>query len=210
MEEEEEKDIKEIKIILLGDAGVGKSNIILRYYQNKFDPNKNSSIGSNFITKEIIKNNIPYSLNIWDTTGQEKYRSVTKLFVQNSNIIILVYSLDNKDSFQALDYWYKTSLDICENDNNIVYAIVANKSDLFDDEELCQITDEEGKKYAEEKNLIFKLVSAKIDKKSIDSLFDQVIDEYLKKNLNDNLLQDSFKIGSKKKGKKKNDNKNFF
>lgn len=205
--EEEEKDIPEIKIILLGDSGVGKSNIILRYYQNKFDPNKNSSIGSNFITKEVIKNNIPYILNIWDTTGQEKYRSVTKLFVQNSNIIILVYSLDSKASFEALDYWYKTSLDICEKDTNIVYAIVANKSDLFDDEELCKITDEEGKKYAEEKNLIFKLVSAKVDKKSIDSLFDQVVDEYLKKNLNDNLLQDSFKIGSKKKGKKKNENK---
>ena len=205
--EEEEKDIPEIKIILLGDSGVGKSNIILRYYQNKFDPNKNSSIGSNFITKEIIKNNMPYILNIWDTTGQEKYRSVTKLFVQNSNIIILVYSLDSKASFEALDYWYKTSLDICEKDTNIVYAIVANKSDLFDDEELCKITDEEGKKYAEEKNLIFKLVSAKVDKKSIDSLFDEVVDEYLKKNLNDNLLQDSFKIGSKKKGKKKNENK---
>ena len=205
--EEEENDIQEIKIILLGDSGVGKSNIILRYYQNKFDSNIVSSIGSNYVTKEVIRNGITYRLNIWDTTGQEKYRSVTQLFVQKSNIILLVYSLDSKASFEALDYWYKTSLEISENDNNIVYAIVANKNDLFDDEELCQITDEEGKKYAEEKNLIFKLVSAKVDKKSIDSLFDQVVDEYLKKNLNDNLLQDSFKIGSKKKGKKKNENK---
>ena len=205
--EEEENDIQEIKIILLGDSGVGKSNIILRYYQNKFDPNKNSSIGSNFITKEIIKNNIPYILNIWDTTGQEKYHSVTKLFVQNSNIIILVYSLDSKASFEALDYWYKTSLDICEKDTNIVYAIVANKSDLFDDEELCQITDEEGKKYAEEKNLIFKLISAKVDQESIDSLFDEVLDEYLKKNEGSNLI-DSFKIGKMKKEKKNDSKKN--
>ena len=205
--EEEEKDIQEIKIILLGDAGVGKSNIILRYYQNKFDSNIASSIGSNYVTKEVIRNGITYRLNIWDTTGQEKYRSVTKLFVQNSNIILLVYSLDNKDSFEALDYWYKTSLEISENDNNIVYAIVANKSDLFDDEELCQITGDEGKKFAEEKKLIFKLVSAKVDQKSIDSLFDEVLDEYLKKNEGSNLI-DRFKIGKMKKEKKNDSKKN--
>ena len=178
--ENEEKE--PIKIILLGESGVGKTNIILRYLKNEFNQNSISTIGTTFGVKELNRNNSIYTLNIWDTTGQEIYRSVTKLFVQGAKIVILVYSIENKNSFESLDYWYKSINEIC--DKNIILAIVANKTDLFDqvDEENNFISEEMGQKYAEEKKAIFKSVSAKIDKKGIDILFDQVLDAYIEKN----------------------------
>ena len=197
-------DKTDIKVILLGDTAVGKTNIILRYYKNSFDPKSLSTIGSNYIIKQLKRDNITYNLYIWDTTGQEKYHSVTNLFIQKSKIVILVYSIENKESFKKLDYWYKTVLDICG--ENVVFAIVGNKTDLFDELE-CVITEEEGQNYAKEKNAIFKLVSAKNDKKGIDSLFDQVLDEYLKKNKDANIEKKGFKLDKNKKEKNKKDKK---
>lgn len=168
-----------IKIILLGDSGVGKTNIILRYLKNEFNENSLSTIGTTFGVKEMIRNNIKYNLNIWDTTGQEVYRSVTKLFIQGAKIVLLVYCIEQKSTFDSLNFWYDSVKDVCGDD--IVLAIVANKQDLFDDEEKVQVTEEEGENYAKEKNVLFRSVSAKIDKKGIDSLFDTVFDEYLKK-----------------------------
>ena len=189
----------EIKIILLGNAGVGKTSIILRYYKNKFETNSVSTIGSTFVIKELQRGNNTYKLNIWDTSGQEKYRSVTKLFVQGAKVIILVYSIDNKDSFNVLDFWYKSILEISEGEENIVLAIIGNKSDKFED---AVISEEEGKKYADGKKAIFKLVSAKDDPKGISSLFDTLLDELIKKNPNLKLGQDNIKIGKNAKQKK--------
>ena len=170
-----------IKIILLGDSGVGKTNIILRYLKDEFNQNSISTIGTTFGVKELIRKNITYNLNIWDTTGQEVYRSVTKLFIQGAKIVILVYCIDQKKSFESLDYWYNSIMEICG--ENIVLGIVGNKMDLFDDEEKVEVTEEDGQKYANEKKAIFKLVSAKIDKKGIDSLFDQLFDKYIEENI---------------------------
>lgn len=178
-DENEEKE--PIKIILLGDSGVGKTNIILRYLKNEFSQNSTSTIGTTFGVKELYRNKIAYNLNIWDTTGQEMYRSVTKLFIQGAKIVILVYCINRKNTFESLNFWYDSINEICG--DNIILAIVANKTDLFDqgddDEEF--ISEEEGQKYAEEKKAIFKSVSAKKDKKGIDSLFDQVLDAYIGK-----------------------------
>ena len=190
----------EIKIILLGNAGVGKTSIILRYYKNKFETNSVSTIGSTFVIKELQRDNVTYKLNIWDTSGQEKYRSVTKLFVQGAKIIILVYSIDNKESFDILDFWHKSILEISEGEENIVLAIVGNKSDKFED---AVITEEEGKKYAEGKNAIFKLVSAKDDPKGISSLFDTLLDELIKKNPNLKSGPDNIKLDKVEKKRRR-------
>ena len=194
-----------IKIILLGESGVGKTCIILRYLNNQFNQNAESTIGTTFGVKELNRNNTIYTLNIWDTTGQEIYRSVTKLFAQGSKIVILVYSIESKNSFESLDYWYKSINEIC--DENIILAIVANKTDLFDqtDDQNAFISEEIGQKYAEEKKAIFKSVSAKIDKKGIDTLFDQVLDAYIEKNgttTDSNKEKNSIIINYKKNSKK--------
>ena len=175
-----------LKIILLGDVAVGKTNIILRYLKNEFNEHSISTIGTTFSVKQIVKNNIEYILNIWDTTGQEMYRAVTKLFIQGAKIVILVYSIEERKTFESLDYWYDTIKEICG--ENIIIAIVGNKTDLFEDlDETTIVPDEEGMEYAKKKNAIFKSVSAKKDRKGIISLFDLVLDEYIKKNTNENL-----------------------
>ena len=200
------KKKEEIKLIILGDTGVGKTSIINRYIENKFTDNIPSTIGSNYIGKNLNRGDKQYVLNIWDTTGQERYRSVTKLFVQEAKIVVLVYSINSKESFNVLDIWYKQVLDICG--ENIIIAIVGNKTDLFDQNEYEEkelVSDEEGKKYATDKNALFKLVSAKIDRKGINSLFDELLDEYIKKNPNSNSQLSSFQLNppSNKKIKKK-------
>ena len=173
-----EKETKEIKVILLGESGVGKSSIISRYINNEFTEHSQSTLGSNFYVKEINKENTIYKLNIWDTSGQERYHSITNLFLKGSSIIILVYAINSRSSFKGLEYWYNTINEYLSGENHIL-AIVGNKSDLLDDE---VISEEEGKKYAKEKNAIFKLVSAKSFPEGIFQLFQTVFDELLKNN----------------------------
>ena len=92
-----------IKVILFGDSGVGKTNIILRYIKDKFNKNSIIAIGTTFKIKELKRNNIIYNLNVWDTTEKEAYESISF----SDKIIILVYNIDKKDSFKSLDYWLK-------------------------------------------------------------------------------------------------------
>ena len=172
------KNEKQIKVILLGDSGVGKSCIINRYINNAYDPNIESTLGSNACTKLVEKKSISYILNLWDTTGQEKYHSITNLFIKGSNIVILVYSIDSLSSFKGLDFWYKSVNEKLEGDN-FVLAVVGSKSDLIEEEEEV-VSEEEAKKFAKEKNAIFKLVSSKEDPEGINNLFDTLLDELIK------------------------------
>jgi len=174
MEPEKNKiETKEVKVILLGETGVGKTSIINRFISNEFINDNTITLGSSFSTKEIKKQNINYKLKIWDTTGQEKFHSVTNLFIKGSNIIILVYSVDSLDSFEQLNYWYKSLKRNLEGDKHIL-AVVGNKIDLKNE---AVISEDEGKKFAENKNAIFKLISAKEDPKGINKLFDKLLEE---------------------------------
>ena len=174
-----ENEEKELKVILLGDCGVGKTNIILRFMKDEFDEDSITTTGSSYTMKKIEKDNITYRLNIWDTAGQEKYRSLTKIFLQDANIIILVYSIVEEITFDNLDYWYNIIIDNCGED--IVIAIVGNKHDLYFEE---AVDEDKAQNYANKKNAIFKLVSAKENKLGIDELFNILLDEYINKKLN--------------------------
>ena len=201
-----DKKEKEVKVILLGDSGVGKSCIINRYINNAYDPNIESTLGSNACTKLVEKKNISYILNLWDTTGQEKYHSITNLFIKGSNIVILVYAINSLSSFEGLDFWYKSVQEKLEGENYVL-AVVGSKSDLIEEEEEV-VSEEEAKKFAKEKNSIFKLVSSKEDPEGINNLFDTLLDELIK---NDYLTENkSYVINrrnhrdGKKEKKKKN------
>ena len=198
---------KEIKVILLGDSGVGKTCIINRYINDEFNPNSKTTLGSNASSKVIKRGQVSYILNLWDTTGQEKYHSITNLFIKGSNIVVLVYSIDLLESFKGLDYWYK-SVQEKLGGNKYVLAIVGSKSDLIKNEEE-EVSEEEAKKFAEEKNAIFKLVSSKEDPEGINNLFDTLLDELIKKNYlneneNENYVITRKNIVNKEKAKKKN------
>ena len=108
------EDTINFKVILIGENNVGKTSIIIRYTTNTFNPLQLSTIGASFVNKVIkINNDKIVKFEIWDTAGQEKYRSVNRLFYQNASVCILVYDITRKSSFEALkNYWIK---DIKEN-----------------------------------------------------------------------------------------------
>jgi small GTP-binding protein len=195
--------IKEIKIILLGNSGVGKTSIINRYINNKFEPQNDTTLGSSFCTKEIIKDGIIYKLNLWDTTGQEKYHSITNLFIKGSNIVILVYSIDSLSSFEGLNYWYQSLKDNLVG-NQYVLSIVGSKSDLIKDEEEV-VTEEEGRRYAKDLDAIFRLVSSKEDPEGIINLFDRLLEEIINRKYI--AISDSYIIKNKKKNLQKDEKK---
>ena len=195
---------KEIKVILLGDTGVGKTSIINRYINNKFDPDNDNTLSSSFSTKEVIKNDVLYRLNLWDTIGQEKYNAITNILIKGSNIVILVYSVDSFSSFENIDFWYNSVKDILQEDKYIL-AIVGNKSDLIKEDEAV-VSEEEARNYAKGKNAFFKLISAKEGQDGIKSLLDILLGELLR--LNYVTVTDSYVIKRSKhkdteKGKKK-------
>ena len=174
-EKEENEGIKpiSIKIALLGNSGVGKTCIIQRYNLGEFSENSISTKGASYSNKIIEKNGKIYQLDIWDTAGQEQYRSIGRHFYKNAYIIILVYDITVRKSFEDLKIWCD---DLSKNgEKYTILAIVGNKSDLYEKEE---ITEEEGINFAKGKNALFMLVSAK-NGNNIENLFNDVLGLYL-------------------------------
>ena len=125
-------EIKEIKTILVGMTGTGKTNIINALTGKKFEENKFSTTTSSFIDKTITLKNKKYNLEIWDTAGQEKYRSLTKIFINDSKIVIFVYDITTRSSFDEIDFWVRSVKEILG--NNPVFGLAGNKKDLFQNE----------------------------------------------------------------------------
>ena len=196
--QEEEEERKEVKIILLGESGVGKTCIINRYIKNVFISGSTSTVGCSSNKKKILKDDKKYILNVWDTTGQEKYHSLANLFINGADIVILVYEIDSKESFENLNYWYNCVKEKLE-EQSYILAVVGSKSDLVDNEE---VSEEEGKNYADGLKANFKLVSAKVDDKGINSLFESLLNEYIEK-LSTSKIVDSLDISTSQRTKKK-------
>ena len=113
MKEEEDDDIntKTIKVVLVGDSGVGKTCIISRFIKNTFNVNENNTNCASFSTKTLSFNDNKKKIkfDIWDTAGQEIYRSIGKIFYNDAKVAIFVYDICNKKSFiEIKNYWYKT------------------------------------------------------------------------------------------------------
>ena len=167
------------KVVLVGESGVGKTCIIQRYINNTYNENTESTQASTYSFKTVEYKNFKKSISfdIWDTAGQELYRSVARNFYLNAAIGILVYDIKRRESFEALkEYWYEELKSSGE--ENIVFGLAGNKCDLFQKE---QVTEEEGKKFAKEINALFQLTSCK-ESVGIDELFEQCGKKYLEMN----------------------------
>ena len=174
----QDEDLQDIKVILVGEPGTGKTSLINVAIGAKFTTDTSSTLISTFVQKKIIKNQQEYILNIWDTAGQEKFRAMTKIFIKNAKIVIFVYSINNKDSFKGLkEYWFNTIKESLGNEP--ILGIVGNKSDLFLEEE---VKEDDASQFATEHNIDFKLVSAKEDPEGFVVFIENLVDEYLKKN----------------------------
>ena len=165
-----------IKILTLGDTSVGKSSIVLRFTEEKFDDNQFSTIGIDFKTKFIKRGDSSVKVLIWDTAGQEKFQNIARQYYKGANGVLLIYDIGNRKSFQRIDFWLKEL-----KDNNrleeLFICLVGNKIDMEDKRE---ITREEGQKYAKDNNIIFFEVSAKTGD-GINLLFDKVINGSMEK-----------------------------
>jgi len=145
------------KIIIIGDSGVGKSCLSLRATKNIFESLYSPTIGFEFLTIFIKVDDKPIKLQIWDTCGQEVYRSLISSFYNNSSLAILVYAIDNEDSFSNLEFWLNELRTKGNPDINIF--LIGNKADL---ENNRKITKEMAQEFAENNKIkLFLETSAK-------------------------------------------------
>jgi small GTP-binding protein len=175
MSNDDDTPDNEIKVILLGNSGVGKTNIINIVTGGKFEENEKTTSSASFAVKKMKIRGKEYILNLWDTIGQEQFRQLTKIFYNNSKIVIYVYDITCKESFDDLNYWTK---DVEEQiGQDIIKGIVANKMDLYLKEE---VKTEDGENYAESVGAQFLEFSAKTESPSkFDDFLIKLIDEYL-------------------------------
>ena len=187
----------DIKIILLGETGTGKTNLINTYYGGDFNENSESTSEAKNNIKKLEINNKQCIINIWDTAGQERYRSITKNFIRGTDIVILVYDITRRDTFLELNYWFDTAS--LELEKNVVFGVAGNKIDLFYD---SRVTPEEGEEFAKQKECIFSLTSSKENRKAFQELIEKLLEKYLRnKNIikkNENMI-----ISNKENKKKK-------
>ena len=171
----DEGNLIEIKGILLGDSGVGKTSLINITAGMKFDPQEKTTITSNFIKKIFEIDSQKFQINLWDTAGQEKLKSLTKLFFKGSQIVIFVYDITDSNTFENLKKWIK---DIEEAlDGNYISGIVGNKKDLYIQEKVKEV---DANNFAKTKGMKFKLVSAKDDPKTFIDFLEELLKDSLK------------------------------
>ena len=198
----EEDNVDSVKITLLGSSGVGKTCIIKRYTEGSFEENCQSTSGASYSQKPLVIENKPIKLDLWDTAGQEKYRSLGRHFYRDSYIVCLVYDITNSQSFEDLKSKWYTDLKAFGEKNNIL-AVVGNKSDCYESE---AVREEEAREYANSIGAIFMLVSAKKGD-NIDLLFDTLIRQYLGPNFTKKVEEMKQDKGEVKKVTKNSDNK---
>ena len=163
------------KYIIIGDAYVGKSNLLLRYTHGQFRDDYQATVGVEFGAKNIKIRDQIYRIQIWDTAGSENFRSITRNYYKSSVCAVIVYDISNRESFNNANTW----IEECKNQTakTIYLVLVGNKSDLEDER---QVTKEEGQELAEKLGIPFYEASAKTGD-NVKDIFYNSADEIAKK-----------------------------
>jgi Ras-related protein Rab-5C len=149
--------IFQFKLVLLGQAGVGKSNLVLRFVKGEFHENNESTIGAAFLTQTVaLSDGTMVKFEIWDTAGQERFNSLAPMYYRGAQAALVVYDITNESSFARAKAWVKELQ--TQGAAKMVIALVGNKSDLEDGR---RIRSEEAKSYADENGILFMETSAK-------------------------------------------------
>jgi Ras-related protein Rab-11A len=159
------------KIVLVGDWGVGKTNILSRYTWGEFMLGSPGTIGVQFSTKTIVIKDTPVKIQVWDTAGQDKYRAVTSAYYRGAHGAMIVYDITRLDTFKRLDIWLKELKDYVRDD--CVVILIGNKADLA---HLVEVKKEDGLAYSKTHNLAFFETSA-LTSSNIQEAFDQLIQQ---------------------------------
>jgi small GTP-binding protein len=163
------------KIVLLGDSGVGKSNLVFRFTKNEFNKDSKSTIGVEFATKTVqIDDNKLVKAQIWDTAGQERYRSIASSYYRGAVGALLVYDVTDRNSFNHVPMWLKEVEENAEKDCLIM--LVGNKMDLT---EQRTVFVKDGRSFARKNGLAFIETSA-LDATGVDTAFTRILQEIYK------------------------------
>ena len=203
MNSEQEAQIV-LKLLLLGDSSVGKTSILLKYISNKFDESSISTVGVDYMDKIIDYNKFKIKLQIWDTSGEEKFRTITKNFYRNADGLLVVFDLTKKESYDHIRSWINEAK---ENNDKLKTLLIGNKLDLKD-ERIVAI--DVAKQFAEKNNLKYIETSAKDGtninesfQAIIDLLFDgksseEILHEFTKQDSSLSVVDDSMEVKKKK------------
>ncbi|BBG99315.1 hypothetical protein PRUPE_3G113200 [Prunus persica] len=157
------------KLVLIGDSGVGKSNLLSRFTRNEFNLESKSTIGVEFATKTMNVDGKTIKAQIWDTAGQERYRAITSAYYRGAVGALLVYDVTRGATFENVARWLKELRD--HTDPNIVVMLIGNKSDL---RHLVAVSKEDGKSFAERESLYFMETSA-LEATNVENAFTEVL-----------------------------------
>ena len=190
----EDYDIK-LKIMVLGESMVGKTSLITRYTNDKFGGRYLCTVGIDFQKKKIEKNGKKVLLQIWDTAGQERFRNVTKNYFHSSQGFILAYDINNKESFDKVQFWIEEIKANAE--EKIKCILIGTKCDL----DKREVSEEDGQTLGEKYGYKFLETSAK-ENININEAFETLVSEIMnnfKENRRESLTLSTNKIGKKKK-----------
>ena len=144
------------KLILIGNSGVGKSCILQRYMKHTFEESYKCTIGVDFLMKSIVINGQTVKLQLWDTAGQEKYKSMVSSYYRGANVALIVFDITNHQSFDALPLWIENFYKNGPEQKNII--LIGNKKDMAEQRE---VTQQEAESFSEANNMIYFETSAK-------------------------------------------------
>eukprot|EP00727_Mastigamoeba_balamuthi_P014066 m51a1_g9282 putative ras gtpase (215) ;mRNA; r:126973-127753 len=157
-----------LKLVVIGDSGVGKSNLLSRFSRNEFMPDGKTTVGVEIATRTLEIDDAVIMAQVWDTAGQERFRAITSAYYRGSHGALLVYSVTSRQSFQNVDVWLR---EIRVNAPGAVVMLVGNKSDL---RQLREVTTEEGRGLAEKNGLLFIETSA-LDSSNVNLSFENLL-----------------------------------
>ena len=189
------------KILIIGDSGVGKTSMLLKYVENYFPDTHIATIGVEYKTKVMNRGKYKINLNIWDTAGQERFKSITKSFFSYTTGVVFVYDITKRESFSGatgVKNWIKDSEEYGKFDG----VLCGNKADL---EKNRKVKFDELKELGIKKNISYFETSAKTGK-NIDEIFEKLVDSIIKNRTEDELIRE-FGVKSKPRGETLTKNK---
>jgi Ras-related protein Rab-1A len=190
------------KFVIIGDSGVGKSNILLRFADDNFMESHMSTIGVDFRFRTINVDGKIVKIQLWDTAGQERFKAITNAYYKGADGIIICYDITDRSSFEHLESEWISSINSNVTDDRAVRLIIGNKADLHDDRD---VTYEEGENFAEKYGYKFIETSAK-DGTNVDTAFLALAKDLIKVRTGGVIIDNkkSIKLDGKKQKSKKN------
>ena len=165
-----------VKIVLLGDSGVGKTSIINHFMTGKTSESLKPTVGAAFVTKNVVVDTHSLELRIWDTAGQEVYRGLAPMYYRSAQIAIIVFDVTNNPSYESVDYWVQ---ELKKNlKGSPVIMICGNKCDLYEDRVIHDTT---AKEYTAQNSALYCECSA-MNGTGINQLFEAALSKMIKEN----------------------------